>query len=174
MLHHPWQLINRHRWQLTGATVNGYTHDKLFSGWKIINDSQYRQWRQGLASWPLSIRPSIHRRLIAAECRHHSRDYKPYGVSVSDHTLIARFMGPPWGPPGPRWAPCWPHGTCYLGRFRWYIQMAYCKVCPLEQLSVNFELWVNVRISKRTLLFAVRYGNSITQANTGQRFDWYF
>ena len=27
-------------------------------------------------------------------------------------------MGPTWGPPGPldpRWAPCWPHETCYRG-----------------------------------------------------------
>ena len=26
-------------------------------------------------------------------------------------------MGPTWGPPGPRWAPCRPHEPCYLG---WY------------------------------------------------------
>ena len=28
-------------------------------------------------------------------------------------------MGPTWahlGPTGPRWAPCWPHELCYLGR----------------------------------------------------------
>ena len=35
-------------------------------------------------------------------------------------TLIARFMGPIWGPSGadrtqPRWAPCWPHEPCCLG-----------------------------------------------------------
>ena len=37
---------------------------------------------------------------------------------VENYTLIARFMGPTWGPSptGPRWAPCWPHGPCYLGR----------------------------------------------------------
>ena len=31
---------------------------------------------------------------------------------------IARFTGPTLGssgPTGPRWAPCWPHGLCYLG-----------------------------------------------------------
>ena len=31
---------------------------------------------------------------------------------------IARFMGPTWaylGPTGPRWAPSWPQGLCYLG-----------------------------------------------------------
>ena len=25
-------------------------------------------------------------------------------------------MGPAWGPVGPRWAPCWPHETCYQGK----------------------------------------------------------
>ena len=33
-------------------------------------------------------------------------------------SLIARFMGPTWGPPGTdrtRMAPCWPHEPCYLG-----------------------------------------------------------
>ena len=33
-------------------------------------------------------------------------------------TLIAKFMGPTWGPSGPTgpsWAPCWPHELCYLG-----------------------------------------------------------
>ena len=35
-------------------------------------------------------------------------------------SLIARFMGPIWGPPGPtgpRWAPCWPHEPRYLGPY---------------------------------------------------------
>ena len=33
-------------------------------------------------------------------------------------TLIARLMGPtfgPSGPTGPSWVPCWPHELCYLG-----------------------------------------------------------
>ena len=37
-------------------------------------------------------------------------------------SLIARFIGPTWGPygahlgpTGPRWAPCWPHELWYLG-----------------------------------------------------------
>ena len=32
--------------------------------------------------------------------------------------LIARFMGPTWGPSGTdstHWTPCWPHEPCYLG-----------------------------------------------------------
>ena len=38
---------------------------------------------------------------------------------------IARLMGSTWGPPGahlgpasPRWAPCWPHKSCYQGWLR--------------------------------------------------------
>ena len=45
-------------------------------------------------------------------------------TNVGALTLIARFMGPTWGPPGadrtqvgPRWAPCWPHGPCSLGTY---------------------------------------------------------
>ena len=30
-------------------------------------------------------------------------------------SLIARFMGPTWGPTGADRAPCWPHELCYLG-----------------------------------------------------------
>ena len=30
-------------------------------------------------------------------------------------TQIAKFMGPTWGPPGSRWASCWPHESCYQG-----------------------------------------------------------
>ena len=32
-------------------------------------------------------------------------------------SLIAKFMGPSWGPSGAdrtRWTPCWPHELCYL------------------------------------------------------------
>ena len=40
-----------------------------------------------------------------------------------EQALIARFMGPTWGPAlrahlgptGPRWTPCWPHEPCDLG-----------------------------------------------------------
>ena len=44
-------------------------------------------------------------------------------------TLIVRFMGPTWGPSGaegPRWAPCWPHELCYLGKiFRGCLSLHY-------------------------------------------------
>ena len=50
----------------------------------------------------------------SAELGCYCKCWKP---SVRD-TLIARFMGPTWGPSGPtgpRWARCWPHELCYLG-----------------------------------------------------------
>ena len=48
-------------------------------------------------------------------------------------SLIARFMGPTWGPSGPtgpRWAPCWPHELSYLG---WTKQPPICR----RQFPVN-------------------------------------
>ena len=44
-------------------------------------------------------------------------------------TLITRFMGPTWahlGPIGPRWAPCWPHELCYLGRYCICFEIIQC------------------------------------------------
>ena len=34
---------------------------------------------------------------------------------IHNSSLMARFMGPTWGPSGPRWTPCWPYELCYLG-----------------------------------------------------------
>ena len=39
-------------------------------------------------------------------------------ISIRIRSLIARSMGQHGahlGPPGPRWAPCWPNELCYLG-----------------------------------------------------------
>ena len=39
-------------------------------------------------------------------------------VKLTETSMIARFMGPTWGPSGadrPRWALCWLHELCYLG-----------------------------------------------------------
>ena len=36
------------------------------------------------------------------------------GPLLNMNVMIARFMGPTWGPVGPRWAPRWPHQLCYL------------------------------------------------------------
>ena len=43
---------------------------------------------------------------------------RPKGVTV---TMPWGQQGPQLGPTGPRWAPCWPHKPCYLGRHRNYV-----------------------------------------------------
>ena len=56
----------------------------------------------------------------SVELVHHSITRTNNGVlSVGPVPLIARFMGPTWahlGLTGPRWAPCWSHERCYLGK----------------------------------------------------------
>ena len=37
------------------------------------------------------------------------------GSNYGEHTQIAKFMGPTWGPTGSWWAPCWSHEPCYQG-----------------------------------------------------------
>ena len=41
-------------------------------------------------------------------------------LHYTQNTLIARFMGPTWGPTGPRWAPSWPLELCYLGSHEYF------------------------------------------------------
>ena len=53
-------------------------------------------------------------------------------------TLIARFMGPIWGPSGAkRWAPCCPHELCYLGSFYVSAVLTLCK-------TISFYAWTAV------------------------------
>ena len=62
--------------------------------------------------------PSLHLyacRLIISVVLWHSLQGNGTGNA---RTLIARFMGPSWGPSGAdrtQAAPCWPHELCYLG-----------------------------------------------------------
>ena len=69
-------------------------------------------------------------------------------------TLIARFMGPTWahlGPTGPRWAPCWPHELCYLGRltsvfqlllFFWFISgLQWFSIASIGRMTL---FWMDV------------------------------
>ena len=67
-------------------------------------------WAMGCLLWLICRRYFLKIQLVIL------RLIGSYNQSVI--TLIARFMGPTWGPlgpTGPRWAPCWPHEPCYLG-----------------------------------------------------------
>ena len=47
-------------------------------------------------------------------------------------TLIARFMGPTWDPPGTdrtQVGPCWPHESCYLGSHGFHLVPNFHMVC---------------------------------------------
>ena len=51
--------------------------------------------------------------------------------------LIARFMGPTWGPPGScRWAPCRPHEPCYLG-LRGYNDLSSKGFCSMHLAAIS-------------------------------------
>ena len=66
-------------------------------------------------------------------------------VPIMAITLIARFMGPTWahlGSTGPRWAPCWPHEFCYLGRQSvWcpFLRLLHSSSLVTVRLSVGYE-----------------------------------
>ena len=61
-------------------------------------------------------------------------------------SLIARFVGPTWGPTGPRWAPCWPHELCYLGCYDNIIRSALkskrCPHCPQFMDTVQCLMFI--------------------------------
>ena len=72
--------------------------------------------------------------------------------------LIARFMGPIWGPTGAdrtRGAPCWPNELCYLGLLILTVQRK-TKMTPLQThwiLSVTNVICKFVFHSENILLF---------------------
>ena len=64
----------------------------------------------------------------------HCRGYYSGALSLENHfnlipSLIARFMGPTWGPSGAdrtQVGPCWPHELCYLGWINARLQYFQC------------------------------------------------
>ena len=58
-------------------------------------------------------------------------------------TQIASFMGQNGthpGPTGPRWAPCWPHELCYLGKFLSYSHHStYMKITKISYAVQIFD-----------------------------------
>ena len=99
-----------------------------------------------------------------------------YMEGVSLHTLIARFMGPTWGPSGAdrtQVGPCWPHELCYLAndQSRWTApvtgQISYevnflsnpYKIQPIARLwgwAMGCLLWVYPLIK-----FCLSHGSAV-------------
>ena len=85
--------------------------------------------------------------LVTRRCKDYTNNNKaqPNDTEIL-MSLIARLMGPTWGPSGadrPRWAPCWPHELCYLGYFvhriiniqKWWLKM-------IDKLKCYFQLFL--------------------------------
>ena len=99
-------------------------------------------------------------------------------ANISWTTLKARFMGPTWGPSGAdrtQGAPCWPHGSCYLGsdvnrmwklcswcahrsnvqyfipfpKLEWEIK--HCLTCIFEILVVTAMVYIKVMIYDKNI-----------------------
>ena len=72
---------------------------------------------------------------------------------VRIHTLIARFMGPTWGPSGDdrtQVGPIWPHEPCYLGGSLWIplTKSQWCGALIFSLLSSWARCWTNSRVAR--------------------------
>ena len=68
-------------------------------------------------------------------------------TSIRLVTQIAKFMGPTRGQPGscrPRWAPCWPHGSCNQGN-RGLETLSPFRCDPHPQYSMDRMLIYHLR-----------------------------
>ena len=52
------------------------------------------------------------------------------------------------GPVGPRWAPCWPHETCYQGNFLWRIDT---KRHSLQIVKRKMPFFLQLQITQQML-----------------------
>ena len=59
----------------------------------------------------------------------------------SDSKVQGSKHGAHLGPIGPRWAPCWPHETCYLGYSLWACGTIYT---PRNHATIG-SVWLNQR-----------------------------
>ena len=99
-------------------------------------------------------------------------------TAIAGTTPIAKFMGPTWGPSeADRWAPCWPHEFCYLGRFlipSHPFQVTFCEqLCQQNNntgvtsqnrfLNLAHEIINIVALTNRTSLQCLFWTNSWLQ-----------
>ena len=74
---------------------------------------------------------------------------------------ITRFMWPIWGPPGscrPRWAPCWPHESCYRG---WQV----CTYPCWAQMSEAVH-WQPVMLQQTATVITAETTNNLSCSQT--------
>ena len=90
---------------------------QLNHGWVMLSLIILTSYMSVMTSQITSQLNCLFRRLfrLTSKQRQQSVLLAHWGVSTGDQTQIAKFVGPTWGPPGPRWAPCWPHEPCYQG-----------------------------------------------------------
>ena len=67
-----------------------------------------------------------------------------HSATICNVTLIARFMGPTWGPSGAdrtQVGPCWPHEICYLGTYPSLAQSAMHHMHAICRCKLHKYLW---------------------------------
>ena len=78
-----------------------------------------------------------------------------------DYTLIARFMGPTWGhlgPTGPRWAPCWPHELCYLGKCTPILESIINLTAIFSWLHLQADIyWSHMNLNGTIFIFLTNF-----------------
>ena len=85
---------------------------------------------QPTTGWPTGLEPG-QRGAVRVCLSQPSRSYSLIDQHAAELTqcywlvsiylsLIARFMGPLWGPSGADRTPCWPHQLCYLGSWSYF------------------------------------------------------
>ena len=80
-------------------------------------------------------------------------------------TLIARFVGPAWGPSGAdrtQMGPCWPHELCYLGNYTRGGQIASISKGLCEGIFWPFDMRKAGKIAGVSHIFACS-GTSVVE-----------
>ena len=87
-------------------------------------------------------------------------------LEIRQPSLIAKFMGPTWGPPGadrtcqPQVGPCWPHEPCYLGYYMGYLNNKTGKD------SFNYTVYILLTYVIFSVLASTLYGLASFELST--------
>ena len=64
---------------------------------------------------------------------------------IPDSKVHGANKGAHLGPTGPRWAPCWPHGLCYLGYFIWDTVRSFIHTNRHSRLNYHYPYQAQLR-----------------------------